>query len=130
MSVTYGISKTVACPFDEALARVTRALGSEGFGVLSDIDVANTFQQKLGESIPPYRILGACNPTLARRAVLAEPEIGLLLPCNVVVRQDDAGAVHVDVIEPVVMFRLVDQPELEELAKDVGERLRRALDAV
>lgn len=130
MSVAYGFGKTVTYSFDEAMERVTRALAAEGFGILGDIDVAGTLKKKLGEIVPSYRIPGACNPSLAHRALQAEPEIGLLLPCNVVIRQDTAGKVHVDMIEPTAMFQLVGKPELAALAQDVGERLKRALASV
>ncbi len=130
MSVTYGFGKTVTYSFGEALERVRQALAAEGFGILSDIDVTETLKKKLGETIPPYRIFGACNPSLAHRALQTEPEIGLLLPCNVVIRQDGTGTVHIDVIEPTVMFKLVAKPELAALAKDVSERLKRAFESV
>lgn len=129
-SVSYGFGKTVTCSFDEAIERVKHALAEQGFGILSDIDVAETLKRKLGESMPPYRIFGACNPSLAHRALRAEPEIGLLLPCNVVTREDAAGVVHIDVIEPTVMFELVEKPDLTTLATEVSERLKRALNAV
>ncbi len=129
-SVSYGFSKTVTCSFDEAIERVKQALALEGFGILSDIDVAETLNKKLGETMPPYRIFGACNPSLAHRALQAEPEIGLLLPCNVVTREDAAGVVHIDIIEPTVMFALVERPDLATLATEVSERLKRALNAV
>ncbi|VWB97011.1 hypothetical protein BLA23254_04611 [Burkholderia lata] len=129
-SVSYGFGRTVTCSFDEAIERVKHALSEEGFGILSDIDVAGALKKKLGETMPPYRILGACNPLLAHRALQAEPEIGLLLPCNVVARQDAAGVVHIDVIEPTVMFELVEKRNLAALAEEVSKRLKCALNAV
>ncbi|AWV05494.1 ABC transporter ATP-binding protein (plasmid) [Burkholderia sp. JP2-270] len=130
MSVSYGFGKTVTYSFDEAIERVKQELAKEGFGILSDIDVAETLKKKLGETMPRYRILGACNPTLAHRALQAEPEIGLLLPCNVVAREDEAGVVHIDVIEPIAMFELVENSDLTKLATEVSERLKRALNAI
>ena len=126
----YGFGKTVAASFAEAIDRVTQALQKEGFGVLTDIDVQATLKKKLDEEMPPYRILGACNPPLAHRAIEAEPSVGLLLPCNVVVRQDAAGKVHVEFMDPIARLATVDNPKLPELARDVKERLERAMAAV
>jgi uncharacterized protein (DUF302 family) len=130
MSLKYGFGKTVQCSFDDALASVTAALQHEGFGILSDIDVAATLKKKLGEDMPPYRILGACNPPLAHKAISAEPSIGLLLPCNVVVRQDASGTVHVEVMNTEAILQLVDKPEIAALAQDVRQRLDRVLAVV
>ena len=130
MNLKYGFGKTVQCSFDDALAGVTAALQKEGFGILSDIDVAATLKKKLGEDMPPYRILGACNPPLAHKAVMAEPSIGLLLPCNVVVRQDASGTVHVEVMNTEAVLQLVDKPEIAALAQDVRQRLDRVLAAL
>ena len=116
--------------FDDALAQVIGALQQEGFGILSDIDVAATLKKKLGADMLPYRILGACNPPLAQCAIAAEPSIGLLLPCNVVVRQDGAGAVHVEVMNTEAVLQLVDKPEIAALAREVRERLDRVLGAL
>lgn len=130
MNQQYGYGKTVQRGFDEAIADVTAALQQEGFGVLSDIDVAATLKKKIGADMPPYRILGACNPPLAQRAIAAEPAIGLLLPCNVVVRQDASGAVHVEVMNTKTILQLVDKPEITALATEVRERLDRVLAAL
>jgi uncharacterized protein (DUF302 family) len=127
MQNKYGFGKAVDLTFDAALARVTEALQKEGFGILTEIDVAATLKKKLNEDMPPYRILGACNPPLAHRALSAEPTIGLLLPCNVVVRQDDQGSVHVEFMDPIGVMNLVDRPEVEGLAKEVRGRLDRVL---
>lgn len=130
MSLKYGFGKTVRRSFDDALASVTAALQQEGFGILSDVDVAATLKKKLGEDMPPYRILGACNPPLAHKAVMIEPSIGLLLPCNVVVRQDPSGAVHVEVMNAEAVLQLVEKPEIAALAQEVRQRLDRVLAAI
>ena len=127
MNTKYGFGKIVTMGFDDAVARVTQALQAEGFGVLSDINVAATMKTKLNQDMPPYRILGACNPPLAHRAIQAEPAIGLLLPCNVVVRQDVAGSVHVEFMDPNAVLELVDKPEIRLVANEVRQRLERVL---
>jgi uncharacterized protein (DUF302 family) len=130
MESRYGFGREVALTFSEARSRVTEALAAEGFGVLTEVDVAATFKRKLNLDSPPYVILGACNPAFAHRAMSADPSIGLLLPCNVVVREDTEGTVHVEALDPVAMFSLVDAPGVEPLANEVRARLKHALDAV
>jgi uncharacterized protein (DUF302 family) len=130
MQNRYGFGKTVEAGFEPAVKKVTDELAKEGFGVLTEIDVQATLKKKLGHDMPPYKILGACNPPFAHRALMAEPSIGLLLPCNVVVRQDDAGKVHVEIMDPDAMLGLVDRPEVAPLAAEVKSRLQRVLAAV
>jgi uncharacterized protein (DUF302 family) len=125
----YSFGKTVDGSLEQTLERVTQALAKEGFGVLSDIDVAATLKKKLGLDMPPYRILGACNPQFAHRALEAEPEIGTLLPCNVVLRQK-GGKTVVDIMDPLAVMQLVGKPEVEEIATQVRGRLDRVLGAL
>lgn len=130
MGTQYGFGTTVSYAFDEAISRVTQALQAEGFGILSDIDVAATLKKKLDVAMPPYRILGACNPPLAHRAIEAEPSIGLLLPCNVVVRQDAQGKVQVEFMDTDAVLKLVDKPAIAALATEVRQRLERVMHAL
>jgi uncharacterized protein (DUF302 family) len=116
----------MADAFDAAVERVRAALGGQGFGVLTEIDVRATMAEKLGEEMEPYLILGACNPPLAHRALSLEREIGLLLPCNVVLRVDGAD-VLVEALDPRIMTRVTERSELEPVADEAGERLSTAL---
>jgi len=130
METGFGFGKAVELRFDDAISKVSEELEVEGFGVLSDIDVAGKIKAKLNKDMPPYRILGACNPALAYQAVSAEPEIGLLLPCNVLVREDEDGTVHVSFMDPKAVLSLVDNPGVEPLAGEVKARLERVLAAL
>lgn len=126
----YSVSTKVSGNLDDTLEKVTEALKSEGFGILSDIDVAKTLKTKLGVDQLPYRILGACNPELAHQAVTAEPDIGALLPCNVVVREDADGSVRVLFMDPMTVLSLVDNSAVSELASEVRQRLDRVLESI
>jgi uncharacterized protein (DUF302 family) len=124
--VSYGSSITLDAPFSKAVARVRAALAEQGFGVLTEIDVTATFKAKLGEQIEDYVILGACNPPLAHRALAADRSIGLLLPCNVVVRAAGTGTI-VEALDPQIMATLTGRPELKPVADEAARRLAAAL---
>ncbi|BFV60605.1 DUF302 domain-containing protein [Kitasatospora sp. CMC57] len=125
----YGIPVTLDLPFPDAVGRVRAALAEQGFGVLTEIDVRATMQAKLGEEMEDYLILGACNPALAHRALQTDRRIGLLLPCNVVVRAAD-GRIVVEVMDPQLMVSITEQPALESVADEAAARLRAALDTL
>lgn len=128
--MTYTNTTTLDVPFDEAVETVSTALNAEGFGVLSDIDVQSTFQEKLDVEMDQYRILGACNPPLAHEAISAETELGALLPCNVILYESDDGAVVVSAVDPEELLEVADNPELDEIAAEVKERLERMIEDV
>ena len=133
--MTYTLRTTIDLPWDEAVERTREALAAQGFGILTEINVRSTFEAKLGaeaaDAVGDYVILGACNPALASRALAAEPEIGALLPCNVVVRRgQDADATTVEAIDPQTMVQLSAAPAVKEIADDAGTRLRNTLAAL
>jgi uncharacterized protein (DUF302 family) len=127
--MSYYMSRTIESGFDEAVARVVDALKREGFGVLSDIDVAATLKQKLGIEFRPYRILGACNPPLAHQALSAEDKIGVMLPCNVIVQEAGAGKIEVASLDPRAAMERVGNPALADVAREVADRLARVISA-
>ena len=128
--MSYHISKTLTPPFEQAITKVSDALKSEGFGVLTDIDVEQTLRKKLNVDFRPYRILGACNPSLAYQALQAEDKIGTLLPCNVIVQERDDGQVEVSAIDPVVSLARAGSPQLSELAETVQAKLKKVVDSL
>ena len=125
----YGNTVTIDLPMEKALPAVRAAFKEQGFGILTEIDIQATLKEKIGADLEPYVILGACNPELARKALEIEPEIGLLLPCNVVVRQSQ-GTVLVHALDPEVMVSIPGQPGLQDIADDAGARIARALAAL
>ena len=126
--VKYGITKKIGkMSVDDAVAKVSDALKVEGFGVLTEIDVKATLKKKLDVDFRPYRILGACNPPLAHKSLSAEPLIGLLLPCNVVVMEDEDGAIVVSAVDPSEMFKVVENEGMAATAAEVGDKLRRVM---
>ena len=128
--MTYHFSRKISVPFDEAVARTIEALKREGFGILTDIDVSATLKSKLGEDFRAYRILGACNPQLAFNALTLEDKIGTMLPCNVIVRKDDAGKTVVEFMDPNAVLQLVGRPEIGTIAAEVRARLERVMAAL
>ena len=128
--MTYYIAKTVTKSYDEALAAVTEALKAEGFGVLTEIDVKETLKKKLDVDFQKYKILGACNPPLALKALTAENQVGVLLPCNVVVQEQADGRVEVSAMDPAAAMQAIGNNKLDEIAGDVRARMERVLAAV
>lgn len=127
----YGFTTTLSdTSFEQALVKTIAELKAEGFGVLSDIDVQLAMKEKLGVDMPPYRILGACNPPLAHQALQAVPDIGLLLPCNVIVREESPGRVVVGFLDPQIMVNLVGKPEVKAVADAAERRLRRVCESL
>jgi uncharacterized protein (DUF302 family) len=128
--MSYHFSKRLDVSFDQAIPRVIEALKQEGFGVLTDIDVKATMKAKLGEDFRPYRILGACNPQLAHRALMLEDKLGTMLPCNVIVQQHADGTVEVSAVDPIASMKAIENPGLAEVAKEVQAKLRRVVNGL
>lgn len=124
----YGFNITVPGTMEEVINKVTDALKTEGFGVLTEIDVQATLKKKIGVDRKPYHILGACNPTLANQAINAEPDIGLLLPCNVVVREEEDSSITVAFMDPEAVLGIVDREEITKIGRDVRSKLERVRD--
>lgn len=127
---SYGIVRRVALPYEQAVAQTRQALKEEGFGVITEIDVQKTVKEKLGEEFRPYLILGACNPPLAHQALTVEPEIGLLMPCNVCVWDNQDGSSTVAAVDVDALFRLLDNPRLAELARNIQHKLSQVVERV
>ena len=126
----YYFSKTVTLSFDDTIEKVVAELKKEGFGVLTDIDVKQTLKKKLDVDFKQYRILGACNPPFAYKALQAEDKIGTMLPCNVIVQEIEGGRVEVAAIDPVASMQAVTNPALEEVAKQVREKLKKVIESI
>ena len=125
--MTYYFSATLPLSFDDAVRRTTEALKAEGFGIITEIDVKETLRKKLGIDFRGYTILGACNPTLAHKALQLEDKVGTMLPCNVVVQDIGDGRVEVAAVDPVASMAAIDNPRLKQLAADVRDKLKRVV---
>ena len=128
--MSYSIRKEVDLTFDEALEKVTAELKKEGFGVLTEIDVKKTLKEKLNVDRMPYKILGACNPPFAHKALETDPEIGLLLPCNVIVYESESGQINVAAIDAQAMLQITGREDIEPLAMEVNSRLERVINNI
>ena len=128
--MSYHFSKTVDGDFDAVISRVTEALMTQGFGILTEIDVKETLRKKLDVEFRPYRILGACNPQFAYRALQAEDKIGTMLPCNVIVQARENGRIEISAVDPVASMQAVDNPQLADIAQTVQAKLKSVIDAL
>lgn len=129
-NMNYYYSTTIEAPLEEALEKTRSALGDQGFGIINEIDMANTLKEKIGVDFRPYRILGACNPQLAYEALQLEDKVGTMLPCNVIVQQLPSGSTEVAAIDPVASMASIDNAKLKEAAERVRDRLRAAIEAL
>jgi len=127
--MSYYFSKKTALGFEEAIEKVTEALKSEGFGILTEIDVKETLKKKLDVDFRPYRILGACNPPFACKALQAEDKVGIMLPCNVIVQEKEEG-VEIAAVDPVASMQAIDNPKLGEIADEIRKRLHKVIDSL
>jgi uncharacterized protein (DUF302 family) len=128
--MSYYFSVTLDLPFEEAIARVMEVLQAEGFGVLTEIDVRATLKKKLGIDFRNYRILGACNPPFAHRALEAEDKIGTMLPCNVIVQERSEGGVEVAAVDPIASMQAIENPDLADIAMQVRAKLKQVIDGL
>ena len=125
--MAYYYSKTFRLGFDEAVTRLTQALKEEGFGILTEIDVKDTLKKKLDVDFRNYRILGACNPPFAYKALQREDKVGTMLPCNVIVQETLDGTVEVAAVDPIASMKAIDNPELRKIAETIGQKLKKAI---
>jgi uncharacterized protein (DUF302 family) len=128
--MSYHFSKTLTTTFDDAISKVTEQLKKEGFGILTEIDVKETLKKKLDVDFHNYRILGACNPPFAYRALQAEDKIGTMLPCNVIVQEKEPGKVEVSAVDPIASMQAIDNPDLAEVARQVQAKLKKVIDSL
>lgn len=128
--MSYHFSKELRLPFDEVIIMVTSRLKKEGFGVLTEVNVRETLREKLNVDFRNYRILGACNPPFAYRALQLDDRIGLMMPCNVIVQERDEGVVEVSAVDPVASMQAIDNPELREVAEEIRQKLRAVIDGL
>jgi uncharacterized protein (DUF302 family) len=128
--MAYYYNKRVDMDFDEAVSSVTQALKKEGFGILTDIDVKSTLKKKLDVDFRNYRILGACNPPFAHKALQAEDKIGTMLPCNVIVQETADGGIEIAAIDPIASMKAIDNPNLSEIAETIGQKLKTVIETV
>lgn len=128
--MSYNTSKTLNCSFDEAISKVSASLQTEGFGIITEIDLKNKFKEKLGIDFRNYKILGACNPKLAYQAIEKEPNIGVMLPCNILVQEHLAGGIEVTAINPMETMAGVPNEQLKPLAEDVSQKLKNVINSL
>jgi uncharacterized protein (DUF302 family) len=128
--MSYYFSKKIDVPFEQAIKKTTAALKQEGFGVLTEIDIKSTLKEKLDVDFKKYRILGACNPGYAHKALLAESHIGLMLPCNVIVQEHDNGEVEVSAVDPIISMQAVENEDLQEVAQQVRDLLEKVIEHI